>query len=105
MVKCLFVVNRSCIHKEFKVSPTGKNSEDSNLASVEAMQWALLYLSIGYDIENISHSAAEMCRSTFMHVQYSFSYNSQMKCFRTHVGVDIFLVLVSGTYAQSLSVP
>jgi hypothetical protein len=38
---------------------TGKNPEDSNLASVEAMQWALLYLSIGHDIENISHSAAK----------------------------------------------
>jgi hypothetical protein len=29
--------------------PTGKNPEDSNLASVEAMQWVLLYLSIGRD--------------------------------------------------------
>jgi hypothetical protein len=25
MVKCLFVVNRSCIHKDFLVSLTGKN--------------------------------------------------------------------------------
>jgi hypothetical protein len=49
--------------------PTGKNPEDSNLVSVEAMQWGLLYLSIGHDIENISHSAAKMCRSTIMHVQ------------------------------------
>jgi hypothetical protein len=40
--------------------PTGKNPEDSNVASVEAMQWVLLYLSIGHDIENISHSAAKM---------------------------------------------
>jgi hypothetical protein len=54
--------------------PTGKNPEDSNPVSVEAMQWVLLYLSIGHHIENISHSAA-MCRSTIMHVQYSFSYN------------------------------
>jgi hypothetical protein len=29
--------------------PKGKNPEDSNLASVEAMQWVLLYLSIGND--------------------------------------------------------
>jgi hypothetical protein len=29
--------------------PTGKHPEDSNLASVEAMQWVLLHLSIGHD--------------------------------------------------------
>jgi hypothetical protein len=46
---------------------TGKNREDSNLVSVEAMQWVLLYLSIGHDIENISHSTAKMYRSTIMH--------------------------------------
>jgi hypothetical protein len=28
---------------------TGKNPEDSNLASAEAMQWVLLYLSISHD--------------------------------------------------------
>jgi hypothetical protein len=38
MVKCLFVVNRSCIHKGFHVSHTGKNPEKSNLENVEAMQ-------------------------------------------------------------------
>jgi hypothetical protein len=48
MVKCLFVVNRSCIHKVFRC-PQGKSSEDSNLVSVEAMQWVLLYLSNGHD--------------------------------------------------------
>jgi hypothetical protein len=69
--------------------PTGKNPEDSNPAIVEAMQWVLLSLTIGHDIENISHSAAKMCRSTIMHVQYSFSYNSQIKCFRTYVDMDI----------------
>jgi hypothetical protein len=40
MVKCLFSVNRSCIQKDFYVSLTGKNP-DSNLASVEAMQWVI----------------------------------------------------------------
>jgi hypothetical protein len=30
--------------------PTGKTPDDSNLAGVEAMQWVLLYLSIGHDI-------------------------------------------------------
>jgi hypothetical protein len=29
--------------------PTAKNPEDPNLASVEAMQWVLLYLSICHD--------------------------------------------------------
>jgi hypothetical protein len=29
--------------------PTGKNPEDSNLAGVVAMQWVLLYVSIGHD--------------------------------------------------------
>jgi hypothetical protein len=48
MVKCLFVVNRSCIHKGFYVSPQVENPEDSNLVSVKAMQCVLLYLPIGY---------------------------------------------------------
>jgi hypothetical protein len=29
--------------------PTGKNPEDSNLASMKAMQWVLLYLYISHD--------------------------------------------------------
>jgi hypothetical protein len=29
--------------------PTGKHLEDSNLVSMEAMQWVLLYLSISHD--------------------------------------------------------
>jgi hypothetical protein len=29
--------------------PTGKNPEDSSQASVEVMQWVLLYLSFGHD--------------------------------------------------------
>jgi hypothetical protein len=69
--------------------PTGKNPGDSNVASVEAMQWALLYLSIGHDIGNISYSAAKICRSTIMHVQHSCSCKSQIKYFRTHVDMDI----------------
>jgi hypothetical protein len=48
IVKCFFVVNRSCMHNILGF-PTGKTQEDSNLASVEAMQWVLLYLSIGHD--------------------------------------------------------
>jgi hypothetical protein len=38
MVKCLFIVNRSCIHKRVLGVQTGKNPEDLNLASVGAMQ-------------------------------------------------------------------
>jgi hypothetical protein len=38
-------------------------------------------------IENISHSTAKMRRKAIMH---SFSYNSQIKCFRTHVDMDSF---------------
>jgi hypothetical protein len=34
---------------------------------------------------------------------YSLSYNSRIKCFQTHVDMDIFLVLVCGTHAQSMS--
>jgi hypothetical protein len=49
MVKCFFVVNRSCIPQGFLGVPTRKNPEDSNLASVEAMKWVLLYLSIGHN--------------------------------------------------------
>jgi hypothetical protein len=30
--------------------PTGESPEDSSQVSVEAMQWVLLYLSIGHDI-------------------------------------------------------
>jgi hypothetical protein len=48
------------------------------------MQWVFLYLSIGDDIGNISHSAGNMCRSTFMHVPHSCSecqwYNFQQFC-------------------------
>jgi hypothetical protein len=72
MVKCLFIVNRICIHGFLGV-PTGKNPEDSNLASVEAMQWVLLCLSIGHDIENISRSMVRTCRSTNMRVPQCFS--------------------------------
>jgi hypothetical protein len=72
--------------------PTGKNLENPILASMEAMQWVLLYLSIGHGgvIENISHSTAKICRSTIMHVQYFFGDNSQIKGFRTHVYIGLF---------------
>jgi hypothetical protein len=34
--------------------PTGKYPEDSSLVNVEAMQWVLLYPSIGHDIDENS---------------------------------------------------
>jgi hypothetical protein len=38
--------------------------------------------------------------------EHSFSYNSQIKCFRTHVDMDMFfLILVCRTRTQSLSAP
>jgi hypothetical protein len=71
--------------------PTGKNPEDSSQVTVEAMQWVLLYMSIGHDsvTENMSHSTGKMCRSTIIH---SFSSNSQITCkrFRKHVVMVVF---------------
>jgi hypothetical protein len=52
-------------------APTGNNPQDSNLASVEAMQFVLVYLFIGRDVLNISPSAAKMYRSIIMHVTAS----------------------------------
>jgi hypothetical protein len=61
VVKCLFVVSRSCIHR-FLCVPTGNNAEDSNLVSMKAMQWVLLYLPLVMigGIENISRSMNKM---------------------------------------------
>jgi hypothetical protein len=39
------------------------------------------------------------------HGGYFEPYNSLIKCFRTYVNMDIFLVLVCGTSAKSLFVP
>jgi hypothetical protein len=88
-VKCIFFVNRSCLHKRFQAPPQLKiqiwrgarrpcNGSSSTYPSVMIAV-----------TENISHSAADMCRSTVMHVQCSFSHNSQMKYFRTRGDLDI----------------
>jgi hypothetical protein len=89
MVKCLFVVNRSYTHEDFQVFLPVKDPEDSNLTSVEDMQWSSsAYLSVMIGVtENISHITAKMCRS--MH-----RYNSQIKCFRTyHVCWYVYFLL------------
>jgi hypothetical protein len=102
IVKRHFVVNRSCIHKGFSVSPQVKIQRIQIWRAWRPYSGSSCThpsVMIGV-IENIWHSAAKMCRSTIMH---SFSYKSQMKCFRTHADIDIFLVLVRGTRAQNLS--
>jgi hypothetical protein len=81
--------------------PTGKNTEDSSPVSVEAMQYALLCLSIGHYIENISQSAANMRWSAIMH---SFSHNSQTVSGHMLIWT-FFLVFVCGSRAQSSFIP
>jgi hypothetical protein len=54
--------------------PTGKNPEDSNLVSVDAIQSFSTYPSVMIGAnENILHSMAKMCRSTIMHIPHSCS--------------------------------
>jgi hypothetical protein len=43
----------------FLLVPTGKNQEISSLASVDAMQWVLLYPSIVHDRGSLEHIAQE----------------------------------------------
>jgi hypothetical protein len=50
--------------------------------------------------EDISHSMAKMWWNIIMHY---FSYNSQIKCFQTHVGMEIFPALLCETHFQNLS--
>jgi hypothetical protein len=71
MAKCLFVVNKSCIHNGFYVFPTGKNAEHSNLESVDRPRSGSSIM-VGV-IENISESMAKMCQSTIIHVPDSCS--------------------------------
>jgi hypothetical protein len=49
LVKCLFVVNRSA------------NPEDSSQASMEAMQWVLLYVSIRHERCYVSRTRRLKC--------------------------------------------
>jgi hypothetical protein len=54
LVKCLFVVNRGCIHKRFLDVPTGNKSNGVKMECVDTMQWVLLYVSIGHDTSIIA---------------------------------------------------
>jgi hypothetical protein len=56
-VKCLFILNISCIHTGFYGVPTSKNPEDSNFPARRPCSGVLLYLSVMTGItDNISHS-------------------------------------------------
>jgi hypothetical protein len=48
MMKC-FLLTGAAYTRVLAVL-TGKNPDDSNLTSVEAMQWVLHYLSVGHDM-------------------------------------------------------
>jgi hypothetical protein len=48
------------------------------------------------------YSMAKKCQNT---IGQSFSYNSWIRCLQTHVDMDIFLILVYGMCAQSMSEP
>jgi hypothetical protein len=102
MVKCLFVVNRSYIHKGVQVCPQVK------IQRIQIWRWAwrpcsgcsCTYPSVMIGVaENISHSTTKICRSTVMQ---SFSYNSQIVSGHMLIWT-FFLVLVCGTRALILS--
>jgi hypothetical protein len=48
MVQCILIASRRCIHKGYMCLHRQK-SRGFNLASVEATQWVLLYVSIRHD--------------------------------------------------------
>jgi hypothetical protein len=66
MVKCLFVVNRSCIHKGLHLFPQVKiQGIQTWRAWRPCSRSSSTYPSVMRGVtENISHSAALMCRST-----------------------------------------
>jgi hypothetical protein len=75
IVKCLFVVNRSCIHKGFRCTHRCKSR---GFKSGERGGNAVGTLSTSTSVttgvtENISHSTAKMCRSTVIHALRSCS--------------------------------
>jgi hypothetical protein len=75
-VNCLFVVNRSCIYKDFLVPPQvkiqriqigehGGHAVDPPLSIHPSAKVGV--------IENISYNMAKMCQSIIMHVPHSCS--------------------------------
>jgi hypothetical protein len=74
-----FVVNRSCIHKGFQVSPQLKMQRIQNWRAWRSRNGpssTCPSVMIGVT-ENISHSTAKMCQNTIMHVQYYCKYNTK----------------------------
>jgi hypothetical protein len=91
MVKCLFVVNSSCVHKGVCVSPQVKLERIQmwrawRPCSGPSSTYPSVMIGV---IENISHSTAKICRSTIMHF---FSYNLQIRCFRASIDMDILFL-------------
>jgi hypothetical protein len=75
MVKCLFVVNRRCIHKGFWESPQIKIQRIQiwpawRPCSRPSSTCPSVMLGVAV---NISHCTAKICRSTIMHVPHSCS--------------------------------
>jgi hypothetical protein len=103
VVDSFFIVSRSCIHEGIWVSSQVKIQRiQVRRAWRPCSGSSSTYLSVMIGvIENISRSTAEMCRSTIMHVQYSFSCKSQSKCFRMHVDVGFFSCFGIWKSAQS----
>jgi hypothetical protein len=88
--------------------PIGKNRDNSNLARVEVMQWVLVYLSIGHDrcywvhisTARLKYAAAPPCIA-----QHSFTVTHILNVSGHMLIWAVFLVLVCGTSARSLSAP
>jgi hypothetical protein len=82
-MKCLFVVNRSCIQspqvsiQRIQVRRAWRPCNGSSSTYPSVMTAVT---------ENISHSMAKLYRGTIMD---SSSYNSRIKCFRAHVSMLI----------------
>jgi hypothetical protein len=75
-VKCVFVVNRSCIHKGFQASPQVKiqriqiwrGAWRSRSGSSSAYPSVTIRVT-----ENISYRRDKMCRSTIMHITHKLN--------------------------------
>jgi hypothetical protein len=100
--RCASSLSTGAAYKRVSRFSLGKIPEDSSQVSVEATQWVLLYLPIGHHRScwEISHSAAQICRSTIAHAPDSnfcwhpFSYSSQIKYFRTNVDMDTSCIVM-----------
>jgi hypothetical protein len=86
--KAPFVFNKSCIRKGF-CFPTAKIKRIKiwracRSFSVFPSVYPIVMIGV---VENIFHHTPKVYWSTIIHVQYSLSYNLQIKCFRTHIWI------------------